>query len=123
MNKRGGGVLIAVLSTIPSSLFIVSAEFDFDFVCVKLIHIAGSIFVACLYIPTSSDIDTYMKLLLLFGKVFRHMKPCDSFLVLGDFNLPDVSWRYEEDASYLTPFAYPNVFEEFFDTVFDLNLV
>lgn len=59
LNKIEGGVLIAVINSLPSRRLLLSAEIDVDFIGVSLKLDGNVIFLSCLYILLTSDNNAY----------------------------------------------------------------
>lgn len=47
----------------------------------------------------------------------------DRILVLGDFNLPQVCWSFDQKHGYFIPSSYPYIFIDFFNATCRLTLV
>lgn len=88
-SRSGGGVLIAVSNEFVSFKVNVASELELVCVCIRLHH-KDYILCACYRPPNSSS---------GFSEIFHdvlnkiHIRfPAAVFFVLGDFNLPDISW-------------------------------
>jgi len=57
-----------------------------------------SIFVTCSYIPPGSDLIIYEHHLSAIKSVLSLLSNSDLLIVLGDFNLPDISWSPPTDS-------------------------
>lgn len=122
-GKKGGGVLIAVLSSISSDCFVFSGNTTVEFICVRLIFENRHVFITCSYVPPDSGLEVYLKHTELISEVASKLSTRDSLIVLGDFNLPAVSWTFCPDIGQLMPFSCSNVMNPFFDILFELCLV
>ena len=81
----GGGVLIAVSSSFPSSLAL-SAP-DIELIVIKL-DLFTPVLLCCVYLPpnpTEPVIATFFS----YISSFSHSGP---LIIVGDFNLPDIDW-------------------------------
>lgn len=106
--ERGGGVLIAVRSSpsYASERIIVPGTENVEILFVKLFSRGKTIFLCCLYIPSGSSDEIYRRyhdvLTLFLG--FVGINCSDTFLIFGDFNLPNIEWCRESDGhNFLLP--------------------
>ena len=107
-KSRGGGVLVAVKETIPTTL--VPSPDNLEVITVS-INSGLPITLCTIYIPPNSS-DTYQSSLLSY---LRDLINSNEHLVLvGDFNLPDIDWDTLTGTS-----AFSCAFCDF---VFDSNL-
>ena len=120
VEKDGGGVLIAISTLLPSEEIVTNEFRNIEFIatCVKLINI--KIFITCSYIPPASSMDIYESHLEAIQFVVKKSKPNDMIIVLGDFNLPNVSWIRTPDSNYLNPSTDTNI--QLLDSIADLGL-
>jgi len=58
-SRRGGGVLIAVRSTLASEELLFDESRNSEFLCVKLSFSDRSFYITCSYIPPSSEFPEY----------------------------------------------------------------
>jgi len=88
---NGGGILIAVKNDIPCKLVRSISVCGCECLFVD-IQQCGSEFVRyCLvYRPPDIDLPNSLK---LYDEIFQYLKNIKSYVLLGDFNLPDISWR------------------------------
>ena len=96
-RKKGGGVLIAVHNSISSDNFQVSIPVSIEIICVRLIFKNCLVYVTCSYIPPNSPMEIYSQHAELIGNVASNLGPNDSLVVLGDFNLPTITWSFCDD--------------------------
>lgn len=61
------------------------------------------IYIICLYIPPNSSHVVYMEHLKAVQLITKRLKATDLFVVLGDFNIPSVTWHQVADSNCLTP--------------------
>lgn len=88
-DRSGGGVLIAVSNEFVSFNINVASELELVCVCIRMCH-KDFILYAC-YRPPNSPSGFSDK----FHDVLNKMRvrfPAAVFFILGDFNLPDISW-------------------------------
>jgi len=64
-----------------------------------------SIYVTCSYIPPGSDLTIYEQHLSAIKTVLSHLSERDLLIVLGDLNLPDISWSPSTDSLVSTPLS------------------
>lgn len=95
----GGGVLIAVRSTIRSELVTVPGNDGVEIVVVRLEFERNSVFVCCLYIPSGSGAAVYRLYYDALQRMLNHLdlNETDELWVLGDFNLSKIDWVPQSD--------------------------
>nr|AMS38367.1 hypothetical protein [Bactrocera tryoni] len=120
LNRKGGGVLFAVHSSIPSEEVDVPHADFIEFKCIRICANSGHIYLTLSYIPPHSDISVYMQHASLISNVFSMVNDTDSMIVLGDFNLPCVSWKSIDD--HTIPISTRLCFNEFLDEMSELGL-
>jgi len=106
-----GGVLVAVTSTLTSKRIYFFNPNEIEFVGVKISLKSFSIYVTCSYIPPGSDLRIYEQHLSAIKTVFSHLSERDLLIVLGDFNLPDISWCLSTDSIVSTPLSDHDFFD------------
>ena len=96
LNKMGGGVAIYFKNSLNIHELtkpIVSTSFsNFEFISVKLVTADTSLIFLCFYIPPNSSscphtIENVCKVISFY------IKPTKPFVLLGDFNLPNINWN------------------------------
>lgn len=122
-KKRGGGVLISVNCSISSDLVMSSTDIEVEFICVRLAFRGQYIYVTCSYIPPRSSLNVYLKHANLIGDIVSRLAANDIILVMGDFNLPRVSWTLCPDVSRLVPVSPSSDMDTFFDILFESCLI
>ena len=86
--SRGGGVMIAVRSSIFSSLIL--SPPDLEVVCIK-IGLGSDIFViCCVYVPPDSSPSYVFSLTHFLSEITSSFSKC---IFVGDFNFPDIDWQ------------------------------
>lgn len=119
-GSYGGGVLIAVSNDLSCERLPNDSNIEFVAVAVKLK--CKKIFVTCSYIPPSSPQFVYSK----HGEDIRIISGCanenDSLVILGDFNMPSVSWNFLVDDGYYIQTTSNETFNVFFNILYDLGL-
>ena len=83
-------------------VFISSDVLDIEFLAVAVDIGSAKLYITCSYIPPSSDFCTYEKHLDAIGHVCSLLRDNDYILVLGDFNLPMISWIRLPDTGFYT---------------------
>lgn len=121
--KKGGGVLIAVHVSLPVEQFDFHQPIDVEFLCVCIRLFSKNIIITCSYIPPSSDISTYLSHMRLIEEISDKLQPTDILIVLGDFNISNISWSFDNDLGYLLPTLYADKFDEFFDKLYHSGLM
>jgi len=111
-------VLVAVTSTLSSERIYFLKPNDIEFVGVKVSLKSFSIYVTCSYIPPKSDLTIYEQHLSAIKTVLSHLSERDLLIVLGDFNLPDISWSLSTDSLLSTPLSD----HDFVDGLLELSL-
>jgi len=111
-------VLIAVTSSLTSERIYFLSPNDIEFVGVKVSLKSFSIYVSCSYIPPGSDLTTYEQHLSAIKAVLSHLSERDLMIVLGDFNLSDVSWSPSTNSLVSTPLSV----HDFADGPLELSL-
>lgn len=102
-HKLGGGVLIAVLNLFSCELIEFLQRDFIEFVAVKIRLTNGYLFITCSYIPPNSSSNIYDLHISAIGTVLQQSNPSDIFVVLGDFNLPNILWNKPLELNYLIP--------------------
>lgn len=101
-SERGGGVLIAVRSDIPSFLLPTpdkSVEQLFVRFSLNSIHFL----IGCVYLPPLCSIDLYHAHLTTVDTLFLQY-PTHTFVLCGDYNLPLISWSNDANGlCYTSP--------------------
>lgn len=117
-SRRGGGVLIAVRSTLASEELLLDDSRNSEFVCVKLSFSDRSVYITCSYIPPSSEFPEYQNHLSAIQSILNKLSDRDQLVVLGDFNIPGTMWSPEKQSNILLPLAQ----HDFIDGLLDLSL-
>lgn len=100
-KSKGGGILIAVHSSIVSDL--VDCDPTIELLCVKLNICKKLIYVCGVYIPPNSEHEVYTRYTQCLFNISSSTNMSDNVLILGDFNLPKVKWVYDVDVNYAIP--------------------
>lgn len=99
-KKDGGGVLLAVDSQLPS-LRRCDLETGIEILWVEIkIGVSRSVFLGTAYLPPDSDLSAVSSLDASIEKVRSVSKCNDSIVILGDFNMPDADWIYQDDVNF-----------------------
>jgi len=110
----GGGVLIAVDSDFSSEL--ICCLSSIEFVAIKLTVCQTSVYITCSYIPPQSELSVYLEHFSNIRLISSKLSDRDYLCVLGDFNLPDISW------SSIDNIVVPSSSHEFVSSILDLSL-
>jgi len=111
-------VLIAVTSILTSERIHFDIPNEIEFIIVKVSLQSLSIFVTCSYIPPGSDSIIYEHHLSAINSVLSLFSNRDLLIVLGDFNLPDISWSPPTDSLVAIPLSV----HDFVDGLLELSL-
>lgn len=100
-ESRGGGVLIAVKNEIDCDEYSIPEMKDLEAICVKIPLQTGNLFIYCLYIQPSANMDIYNS----HVNAIRGLQvgSNDLLVVAGDFNLPNINWVENDDSYDLIP--------------------
>lgn len=120
--KTGGGVLIAVLNSLNYDIIPTNID-DIEFLSVSVIVGAAKLYITCSYIPPSSQFSVYESHLGAISQVSTLLRDEDRLLILGDFNLPHVSWLPLSDTGHLTPLTPCDWSSDFINHLSSINLV
>jgi len=95
--------VIAFTSTLTSERTYFLNPNDIEFVGGKVNLKSFFIYVTCCYTPPGSDLIIYEQHLSAIKTVLSHLFERDLLIVLGDFNLPGISWFPSTDLLVSTP--------------------
>lgn len=99
-ERRGGGTLIAVSSSIASEQLRLTDNNHLEYTCVKLSLSNLAIIVYCSYVKPNPSFDTIQGHVDLINLISYGTN--DLLLVVGDFNLPDIDWiRNGDECNYI----------------------
>ena len=106
-DSRGGGVLLAVHDSIPTTAIFSPSELEI--VAIK-IHYRINFTLCVVYSPPCADLTYFSSLLTFLSDLSNN----ERVIILGDFNLPDIDWFCLSGCSSLSTL--------FCDFMFDNNL-
>lgn len=90
-------------------------ESDIEVCCAFLVIQNKKLFIICIYIPPGSSIEVYNKCYQTILYISNMIEPDDHLIIMGDFNLPQVSWLPDvEDPNILLPHFESNNHENVF---------
>lgn len=101
--RRGGGVLIAVKSELNCKAANLTSPVDLEQTIVQIVLPHLSVYICCVYIRPNSHPDIYTKHVESVDQVLKEVNAHDIILCLGDYNLPNLTWRFDEDLSGFLP--------------------
>jgi len=101
--SRGGGVLIAISSSISCSSINLFNPVNCEAVWAEFSINLKKFIIGVHYIPPNSDLNTYQSHIEIIGSLIEKFDDTYQILVFGDFNLPDISWV--PHSNYLLPIA------------------
>jgi len=111
-------VLIDVTTSLTSERIHFDISIKIEFVSVKVSLQSLSTFVTCSYIPPCSDLIIYEHHLSATKSVLSLLSNRDLLIVLGDFNLPGISWSPPTDSLVAIPLSV----HDFVDGLLELSL-
>lgn len=121
-DKIGGGVLIAIRNSLSHA--IIPSNFDdIEFVAVSVNVLSTKIYITCSYIPPSSEFNIYEKHLGAITEICSMLRDSDSILILGDFNLPTISWLPLPETGYFTALTPSDWTSDFINIISSLSLL
>lgn len=94
-KNEGGGVLIAVSKSLSSSLIPTSCV-GVEQLWVKISFGGSSLLLGGVYLPPDALTERYSEF-MEEARVMCETIECDSVMVMGDFNLPDISWSTDDE--------------------------
>lgn len=121
-DRSGGGVLIAAKSCLPSEEIISEKFLNIEFVAVYIKLNLKALYVTCSYIPPGSSSEVYDSHIDAIKYVVTKMGRTDSIIVLGDFNLPRVSWHSLPESQSLIPLPDSDQSTDILNSLTGLNL-
>lgn len=92
----------------PSEQIILPSIVGIEFVAVKVRFKNITLFVSCSYIPPGSDVTIYSKHVSAIQSAFQTSALYDTLVVLGDFNLPSITWNQPDNSNILVPVMVNN---------------
>ncbi|XP_055623163.1 uncharacterized protein LOC129766609 [Toxorhynchites rutilus septentrionalis] len=101
--SRGGGGLIAVKFELNcSSVHLVDCE-SLEQTAVRIILPRFSLFICSIYIRPNSHVDTYARHVESIHQIQQMANPDDVIVILGDYNLPNLVWTFDDDFNSFLP--------------------
>lgn len=122
IDRKGGGVLLAVHSSIPSALVTTTDISNVESVCVRLSFPYMNVFILCAYIPPNLDFNVYSEFAHSVEIINDGMSCSDVFIVCGDLNIPSVSWIHCPERGNMAPTCSGKM-KDFFDNMSSLGLM
>lgn len=117
--KRGGGVLIAVHNRFACTDVELYNTKDIECICVKIsLNAISDVFIYNAYIPPDSPnqlYDEHLSAIKSIKSIHSTLKATDTFIVTGDFNIPNATWTRDDlNSNILLPVQIEPSFAEFF---------
>lgn len=101
-NKdSGGGVLIAVERSFRAEKIGIDGFQSLEQICVKVILKHRSIFLVCVYFPPNTPAELYEDHVRFLETLLNQTGELDMIIVYGDFNLPKLNWKIDNDENFL----------------------
>ncbi|XP_055622326.1 uncharacterized protein LOC129765905 [Toxorhynchites rutilus septentrionalis] len=101
--RRGGGVLIAVRSSFRCNSVSFSNYTQLEKVVASVNHPDLTIYICGIYIRPNSHPDVYTMHSNAVCDISDRALDTDSIVVVGDYNLPYLSWTFDEDINSYLP--------------------
>ena len=124
-SSHGGGILIAVNNSFYSEIVCFPhyvSQYEVEFIAIRMKFELKSFYITCSYIPPHSEVDIYYHHLEYIKFVSELLTEHDHMIVLGDFNLPNVNWIFDEIESSLHPSSTISWVCDFLDQLSDCGL-
>lgn len=102
-DTSGRGVLLAIHNRFTSTLFKCSPSTNFEFICAKICLPLFNIYILCCYIRPSQPVQSYKLAIEAIDSLHNILNPRDVLIVVGDFNLPYLSWASSDDDTHFVP--------------------
>lgn len=99
----GGGVLIAVKKELIAESVDINLHDDLEIICVKVKNISSTYYMVNIYIHPNSPLSTYEKFNDIMEGLFNTTSASDKIICMGDFNVPTVSWNYDDETDQIIP--------------------
>lgn len=119
-KSDGGGVLIAVRSTLQATM-VSTFDSDAEDMWVSVECAVGRIYVCCVYLPPG-DMESFLTFLQSIS-MLRDNYPENLFVIVGDFNLPSIVWHRSDDGNLEPSEGSDLRSREFLDTYRYCNLL
>ncbi|KAL1400491.1 hypothetical protein pipiens_007388 [Culex pipiens pipiens] len=101
--ERGGGVLIGVKKRFhPEPIHLRGGE-KLEQIAVRIPLPGKTLFVCCVYIPPNSDATIYTQHSSCVQQLCDLAQGPDEVIVVGDYNVPNLSWHFDEDINGYLP--------------------
>ena len=109
--SRGGGVLLAVRSSLFSSIQQIDIPTDLEFVCCEVTTKNDKFILASCYRPPNSNISWCRK----FGETLQYLRDVyDQIVIAGDFNLPSIDWNCLENTTGSDELEFTEILNDYF---------
>lgn len=105
-SRRGGGVMIIThnnLNAYPREDLVCNAECIWVTIPPSNYTSKRTIHVSCLYLPQGQGYENALSSFLCLLANVKDQNPDDIILVIGDFNMPTITWKQQDKNSHLTP--------------------
>jgi Endonuclease-reverse transcriptase len=99
LKKSGGGVLIAIKKIYDSVEVTTKNQKLIEHMCIKVKCNNYFYYISAVYLAPNIGKSYYELYIEDIEEISSRSEICDSILVLGDFNLPKLRWRYDDDDS------------------------
>ncbi|XP_062535363.1 uncharacterized protein LOC134204573 [Armigeres subalbatus] len=101
--QRGGGTLIAVKCTLTNLSVHLSESETLEQVVVKVKLAHKSVYICGIYLRPNSDPDKFVAHSDCVNQIVNIATPCDTVIVVGDYNLSRLEWLYDDEVEGYLP--------------------
>lgn len=121
-KSDGGGVLIGINSDLISHCVSKwSTDGIIEDLWVSIVLNGGKkLFICCVYVPPHAVLNNFILFFNKLEEIFNS-NPNDEFIIVGDFNLSNITWKYDVDNKSYLPFNAVDPLSEFFVDNLALN--
>lgn len=100
---RGGGVLIAVKRNLSCTLLPLSGYEHLEQVAVQIKLSGQSLYICSIYLRPDSDTNNYIAHAEASQQLLDMAPDFDRVIVVGDYNLPHLTWVFDDDLNSFIP--------------------
>lgn len=95
--------MIAIQNDFSSDEIVLNEFSHIELICVLVKIYNKSVYIICSYIPPNSPLTVYEDHLKAVDVILNNLKSSELIMLIGDFNLPSLSWHGTPDSNYLIP--------------------
>ena len=101
--ERGGGVLIGVKKRFHPKPVHLQGDERLEQIAVRIPLSGKTLFVCCVYIPPNSEASIYTQHSSCVQQLCDLAQSTDDVVVVGDYNVPNLTWHFDEDFNAYLP--------------------